>query len=150
MGKTQYHSPAPGSRSWDDFVDADRDEKDSEDPQGRPRASTVVSQSSPEATAKRLLQVTTQLHKEVEGFGATPVGSRRGSFSRDREDEKVGSTDGTSVGTTAAPSDSGAPLRSKPSTFQPLDRVGFLRSCVSLPCSEILKHLTLFGLVEKL
>ncbi|KAL8293775.1 hypothetical protein RQP46_000476 [Phenoliferia psychrophenolica] len=120
VGKLTYHSPAPGSRSWDDFVDQDQSEDDIEAAIGRPRAASA-GPSNP-LTASRLLAVSARLQKEVEGVGNTPAGSRRGSFSNDDTKEKPASVDGT----TAAPSVAGAGTSSAKSAF--LDRPGFLRA----------------------
>lgn len=125
MGKMQYHSPAPGSRSWDDFLDVDNSQEDIETSAGRPRAASRAGPSDP-ATAGRLLAVSAALRKEVQGLGHTPVGSRRGSFSHEEGKEKASSVDGT----TAAPSISGAGIASGKLHGGSLDRPTFLRTAV--------------------
>ncbi|KAI5481791.1 hypothetical protein MNV49_000068 [Pseudohyphozyma bogoriensis] len=137
VGKQVYHSPAPGSRSWEDFLDMeeDKDEEAVEPKQSprptRPRGLTRDHVSQIEVE-NRLDAVSKRLRDEVANAGATPVGSRRGSIS---EEKPASDHEGTTAAPTLAPSTAGggAKLSAHPSGTPAalLDRVAFLRNCWS-------------------
>ncbi|KAM0753235.1 hypothetical protein T439DRAFT_323872 [Meredithblackwellia eburnea MCA 4105] len=131
VGKYEFSSPAPGSRSWNDFVDTEETRDDEDSLKGRDRAQSIsyaVPLTSPDLMTSRLLEVSQKLRLEVKGQGHTPLGSRRGSFSNDDGGGNKERSD-SAEGTTAVPSI--APRR--PAKLDPnsLDRAGFLRDCWS-------------------
>lgn len=136
VGKANFHAPAPGSVSWDDFRDLPQEE-DLESAEGRPPRTRSLSVSPTSAEVQtRLTKVSSRLRKEVDERAATPVGSRRGSLRGD-EVEKPQTSLGKEIsreGTTAVPSllsHGGNRRMDNPAAMQPLDRVAFLRECVS-------------------
>ncbi|KAK4696212.1 hypothetical protein P7C70_g8416, partial [Phenoliferia sp. Uapishka_3] len=112
VGKLEYHSPAPGSRSWDDFLDDDKSTDDLEAFIGRPRAPSR-SLSNP-AMSERLNAVKNSLRKEIESHGNSPAVSRRGSFSKDTGIGGERTTEGTTVTPTSVTTSREALIRNRP------------------------------------
>ncbi|GAA5865438.1 hypothetical protein JCM8547_001244 [Rhodosporidiobolus lusitaniae] len=81
VGGARYHSPAPGTSSWEDFLE-DVEEVDPESglPKQRARGNTLVRQQS-DALQARLAALRDKLSAEVQTAGSTPVVSRRPSVS---------------------------------------------------------------------
>ena len=97
-----YHSPAPGSRSWEDFIE----KPDAESATGRPRPASTLSSYQSDEVRVRLARVATLLSAEVAGgFGKEKT----------RDSDRVAST-------TASPH----PERDE-NHLSRLDRVNFLR-----------------------
>ncbi|GAA6004360.1 hypothetical protein JCM10207_000685 [Rhodosporidiobolus poonsookiae] len=83
VGGLEYHSPAPGERSWDDFVD-DRPDADLEAAGEKSPLTRVTSRQQRQQakeTHGRFALLRDRLRKEVATAGPTPTVSRRPSFS---------------------------------------------------------------------